>query len=200
MFRAGAVAMTLGVIFAATEARAQDAPGAVPPPVEQWTADCSRPVYATDQLVCVDTELRAVDARLRQRLATGHFEFAPPWLEDQGQWLRRRSLCAFKTAHRDCALAAYASRTAILDLMAGYDGKGTPMRCDTGVGTVAKLTTDSAVVADAAGRVVAVAFATGRDENWDAFASFSMAGRKLVISTLEGKRLTCRLKRDSRTD
>lgn len=35
---------------------------AVPPPIAQRSADCAHPVYASDQLVCTDPELRAIDA------------------------------------------------------------------------------------------------------------------------------------------
>lgn len=42
----------LSSLLAATQA-------AVPPPVEQQAADCARPVYAVDQLICADPALRA---------------------------------------------------------------------------------------------------------------------------------------------
>lgn len=37
---------------------------AVPPPVEQQTADCARPVYAIDQLICADSALRTEEDQL----------------------------------------------------------------------------------------------------------------------------------------
>lgn len=45
---------------------AGSAPGqSVPPPVGQISADCRSSVYATDQLVCADATLHALDAELR---------------------------------------------------------------------------------------------------------------------------------------
>jgi len=36
----------------------------VPPPIAQWSADCERPSYAVDQLICSDPELTALDRQL----------------------------------------------------------------------------------------------------------------------------------------
>jgi uncharacterized protein len=86
----------------------------VPPPIDQRHADCARPQYASDILVCSDAELLAIDAEVAA-LAS-----APPVLADgaiwegQAAWLRRRSLCAFKDDHRGCLVAAYTDRRAVL--------------------------------------------------------------------------------------
>lgn len=86
----------------------------VPPPIDQRRADCARPQYASDMLVCSDAELLAIDAEVAA-LAS-----APPVLadgaiwEDQAPWLRRRSLCAFQDNHRGCLAAAYTDRRAVL--------------------------------------------------------------------------------------
>jgi hypothetical protein len=42
---------------------------AIPPPPVQSVADCERPTYASDQLVCADAELLALDRELRDGLA-----------------------------------------------------------------------------------------------------------------------------------
>lgn len=39
-------------------------PAPVPPPIIQSHADCTRPQYASDTLVCGDAELMAIDAEV----------------------------------------------------------------------------------------------------------------------------------------
>ena len=92
----------------------------VPPPVEQLTANCAAPVYASDMLVCADAELAAADAALAAAVAArlagdadGSFAAA------QAAWFRASRRCAFETAQRDCLVEAYRARLAAL-------GIGTP--------------------------------------------------------------------------
>lgn len=88
----------------------------VPPPVGQTSADCDRPVYATDMLVCGDTELRLLDDRLavlweaRRRMPG----FGDSDQTAQTVWFRQRSLCAFRPDQRSCALSSYKTRIAAL--------------------------------------------------------------------------------------
>jgi uncharacterized protein len=93
---------------------------AVPPPIEQFTANCRAPVYATDQLVCGDRDLRVLDAAIA--VATYTLGRAPvagiaPWLEPQADWFKRRSRCAFEAAHRECATDAYDERMLVLSAL-----------------------------------------------------------------------------------
>jgi hypothetical protein len=98
------------LLGAALPARAQP----VPPPIPQQGADCSRPQYASDTLICGDAELRAVDAEVA-RLAVTTVSLAPAAIwEDEASWMRRRSMCAFKDDHRGCLVATYADRKAVL--------------------------------------------------------------------------------------
>lgn len=101
---------------------------AVPPPVEQVTANCARPVYATDQLVCGDPELRAIDLELATALGGGGAT-SSPWLEPQTEWFKRRSRCAFAADHRACAISAYRERLAVAQ---GWSVSLTPIsvRCN----------------------------------------------------------------------
>lgn len=39
-------------------------PAAIAPPIEQSTADCTSPTYATDRLVCSNAKLSALDQSL----------------------------------------------------------------------------------------------------------------------------------------
>jgi uncharacterized protein len=95
----------------------------VPPPVEQVSADCAAPVYATDQLVCSDASLRNLEAQLLWYWSTaesmhllGEADRSP-----QTDWFRIRSQRAFSADHRACAVAAYHGRIAVLRaLLAAY--------------------------------------------------------------------------------
>lgn len=87
---------------------------AVPPPVEQLTANCVAPVFASDQLVCADPELRALDDQLRRILAARAGIQGLELEESDYQWFLRRSRCAFQEEHRACLLQAYRERLALL--------------------------------------------------------------------------------------
>lgn len=94
--------------------RAAQGPPAVPPPAEQLTANCVAPVFASDQLVCADPELRALDDQLRKILAVRAGMQGEGLAESDYQWFLRRSRCAFQEAHRACLLQAYQERLALL--------------------------------------------------------------------------------------
>jgi uncharacterized protein len=88
----------------------------IAPPVEQVTADCTAPTYATDRLVCADPELRALDAELAHLWAGAQAagRVAASAQSVQAAWFRRRSLCAFHDDHRGCVEGAYRARIAEL--------------------------------------------------------------------------------------
>lgn len=85
---------------------------AVPPPVPQTQANCAAPVYASDQLVCRDQRLLALDRRTAKLAnAIGDERLVAAGLESQAEWFRKRSLCAMQTTHRQCLNKAYEART-----------------------------------------------------------------------------------------
>lgn len=101
-------------LFALTLAKAV---AAIPPPPDRLTADCTAPSYASDQLVCGDPELQALDLAVARGVAAAENAGMAPGtvlVEAQGAWFRRRSLCAMQAAHRDCLAAAYRDRLAVL--------------------------------------------------------------------------------------
>lgn len=89
-------------VTAATIALAASTAGAVPPPPEQLAADCERPTYASDQLVCATPDMLALDRRMSRqldRVDLDDVERRDPSFEPQSSWLQRRSRCAFSAAH-----------------------------------------------------------------------------------------------------
>lgn len=106
------VPASLALLSAGPAAIGQPAP--VPPPIVQIRADCARPQYASDTLVCGDPELAALDAEVAGLAATAPARAAAAIWEDQAEWFRRRSLCAFNANHRDCLIAAYVDRRSVL--------------------------------------------------------------------------------------
>jgi uncharacterized protein len=89
------------------------APPAVPPPVEQSSADCARPTYASDHLVCGNADLRRLDGELVTLLAAGP-EPSGLWIEPHYDWLRRSRMCASLAGHAACVRAAYRERIGLL--------------------------------------------------------------------------------------
>lgn len=89
--------------------------GALPPPLDQVTAACDAPGYASDTLVCDDMELRKLDQLLlgkinrKRNLLPGSTD-----AESDKDWFRRSRLCAFESDHRNCMLAAYCLRLTML--------------------------------------------------------------------------------------
>lgn len=92
---------------------------AVPPPPGQIGADCVRPVYASDQLVCADPELRAIDVDIAQRsVRTWPLDLAQgSRVETPETWFRRRGMCAFEPRHRACLVAAYRDRALVVSAL-----------------------------------------------------------------------------------
>ncbi len=106
--------MIIAVFAIATQLAA---PPTVPPPVEQFAANCSTPVYASDLFVCKDSSLRQLDSDLANKLAMLAVPASTDFLESNGQWFKRRSLCAFENNHRACLQQAYSDRLRILDAL-----------------------------------------------------------------------------------
>lgn len=99
---------------------------AVPPPPVQVTASCEARTYASDQLVCEDSELRKLDTLLAGLIAGRSVRGGvSSGGESDEAWFRRSRTCAFERDHRACLLAAYCDRIALL---AGTEGKR-PTEC-----------------------------------------------------------------------
>ncbi len=158
--------------------------GAIPPPPIQIAADCDSPTYASDALVCSDPALLALDRRVRDAWFAGETSSAilqGSLVEAQDAWFRRRSLCAFSVRHAACLRAAYAERITVLDAVrlvaSGQPETGKGATCfgaPWGEGPVHIHAPDpaAAIVADAGGRLLAVATAVDRRDDWVPFVRF----------------------------
>lgn len=176
------------------------APGAaaVPPPVEQTTAQCGAPVYASDHLVCGDPELLALDARLASVLASAPPAVADGWVEGHAEWFRRRSRCAFLEAHRQCLSEAYTDRLELLGYLVPPKVAGSPASCRGAdyAGTL-QISGDAAagrrvLVDPRTGGVVGVAAARNRFGAWTPSLAFESGGAETVFTRHDGTSFRCR--------
>lgn len=92
----------------------------VPPPIEQESADCEHSSYASDQLVCSDESLTALDRELKALLPV-RAEQHGLLIEPQTDWFKRSRVCAFQTNHLGCLRAAYRERIAIVRAAHQFD-------------------------------------------------------------------------------
>ncbi|MFM9979227.1 MAG: hypothetical protein ACKVOP_14430 [Sphingomonadaceae bacterium] len=166
-------------------------PSAVPPPIEQASANCVRPQYASDTLVCEDPALRALDAdvarlgRIEPRLAVGAI-----W-ESQFAWFRRRAQCAFQADHRDCLVAAYTDRRAVLEATALTGER--PLRCE-GPWRGRPLVVTTATAGNPlkiAENGLLVAVASAGTKNWKSWIGFRASGPRLVLELRTGSKVRC---------
>jgi uncharacterized protein len=183
--------------------------GAVPPPIPQTAADCERPTYASDWLVCGDAALLALDRRVSeawksiaatQPAAQAAIDL-PPLLEAQEAWFRRRSRCASVEAQAACLQAAYRDRARVLDAWqraasGAVAGPGTRMRCaggpwgDASV-TLHRPTADALVLSSLDGRVMAIATPGGGQDGWRPFVQLEGAAAPLRLRPLSGDAFPC---------
>ena len=183
--------------------------GAVPPPLPQTRADCERPTYASDRLVCGDAALLALDRQVgeawRAIAATspdsGTAADLPPLLEAQEAWFGRRSRCAFVEAQAACLEAAYRDRSRVLDAWqraasGAIAGPGTRMRC-TGAPwgeatvTVHHPTADTLVLSSLDGRLLAVATPGGDQDGWRPFVQFEGAAAPIQLRPMSAAAIIC---------
>ncbi len=165
---------------------------AVPPPVEQFTANCAAPVYASDQLICSDPGLLDSEAQVAELWRSVQPDWSPgPWLEDQDAWFRRRALCAFQTRHRECLAGANAERIAVLSSAIRRPEDGVAARCmlDGGSRTVSLNRNSGSLAAYDQGRLIWLALRANAD--WTPFVSWA-GGRSLTFRSLDGSQLRCR--------
>jgi uncharacterized protein len=164
---------------------------AVPPPAERQTADCSAPVYATDQLVCGDPALRALDRELAARLAAAPLP-ASRWAEPQWQWFQRRSRCAFDANHRACAEAAYRERLALLDAPPPA-AQRSAARCGSPEVAAIAMTQARVVLFGKDGAVLGVAARDPGAQAWQPFLVATGNAKQLRLRSADGTTLNCRL-------
>ena len=179
---------------------------AIPPPPVQTVADCEHPTYASDQLVCGDAELLALDRELRDLLATVDLpaRVAPASLfEPQEAWFRRRSLCAFSETHAACLKAAYSERIAVLTAVDSASAAATQgaeaATCENAPwGSrdvfIRRNSRHTATVMDTQARVLAVAFASARGSDWSPSVRFAADGAAIRFTTLDGTSVDCRIR------
>lgn len=123
---------------------------AVPPPLPQQGAQRGHSVHATDQLVCVDPELRDLDQKMITALAETTVPTGP-FVEPQEDRFRRSRLCARMAEHRLCAIGAYRERIAVLYAIRSQSA--TTKTCVTGAAMAAD-TASGAMLLRADGRVI----------------------------------------------
>ena len=169
---------------------------AVPPPIEQFTANCVAPVYASERLICSDAELLGAEAQISDLWRAAEPNWSPgPWLEQQDAWFRRRALCAFQTEHRACLLGANAERVRVSSAALRSPGAtASPARC-TGSGISQVVSVDRRDQALAAYDQRGLAWLAARAEtHWKPFVSWE-GERSMTVRRADGVRLNCRLVR-----
>jgi uncharacterized protein len=189
----------MSFVLAASSLLAFAQPAAVPPPVEQTSADCARPVYASDMLVCGDAALRTLDAQLAELVSSGPLA-GTMLIESDTAWFKRRSRCAFAADHRACLAAAYEERFVVrVALASSPDSAGKVATCKgrqplTGVLLTSVSDAPILLIRDAAsGKAIGVALApAAKDAAWQPFASVSRKGKRATVTTLGGDTWQCR--------
>ena len=155
----------------------------VPPPLPKVSADCAHPVYASDQLVCDDPGLLALDQQLVAVLARLPAKpVAGPLIEDQEAWFRRSRQCAFRPDHSACVAQAYRDRIAVLVTETSPVSKPTG-RCSR-ADMVMAAGNDSSVILTLDGEVIAVA--TAARPAWQPFVSYRRSGYVTTLRDLTG--------------
>lgn len=174
-------------------------PAAAPPPMPQQSANCDRPTYASDQLVCVDAQLRAMDDQYRSLLGQqGVLASAAVWEEDL-LWFRRRSRCAFEAEHRACLVQAYSDRIATVEAArsSAQAMSWRPVPCDgpwqgITVRAIRGEADDRIVFRDAEG-VLAVAAPMPALGHWPPYLGYAMQGSGVTLRTVAGLNIHCHL-------
>lgn len=156
----------------------------VPPPLAQSSAACDHPVYATDELVCGDPKLLALDRRLLAVLPKVADVVGSPWIEDQQAWFRRSRLCAFRADHATCAAQAYRDRIAVLLALSSSSAEPAGP-CNPP--EVSASTADQAGNVALVSRRKVIAVATPRGTAWQPFVSYRRSGRVITFRDFTGK-------------
>jgi uncharacterized protein len=180
-------------------------PSAVPPPPGQDAANCDSPTYASDVLVCSDPQLRALDTRMLDAWSSLDLAsvLAPAaWVEQQQEWFKRRSLCAFSERHADCLRDAYIERIAVLEALLRVASRparqGTATVCRDAPWGGAELRlrapeTGALTLEDVDARVVAAATLLRPDRPWQPYVVFSVDGATVRLTATNGATVECSL-------
>jgi hypothetical protein len=176
---------------------------AVPPPPEQFAANCESPSYASDMLVCGDTTLRALDARMRDAWRGLDFPTAVApgaWLEGQQDWFKRRSMCALRERHAECLQDAYLERIAVLETLrliaSGPVHQGTAAVCSLApwgdVGVRLRAPSSGALaIEDGDARVIAAATPLRPGSTWTPYVGFRVEGPAVRLAPMNGPIVVC---------
>lgn len=184
---------------------ASTVPPAVPPPPGQDAANCDSPTYASDVLVCSDPQLRALDTRMLEAWSSLDLAsvLAPDaWVEQQQDWFKRRSRCAFSERHAGCLRDAYIERIAVLEALQRVASRparqGTAAVCRYAPWGGAELRlrapeTGALTVEDVDARVVAAATALRPDSPWQPYVVFSVDATTVRLRPTTGATVECSL-------
>ncbi len=173
---------------------------AIPPPVEQFSAVCTAPSYASDQLVCSDPALLKLDHQIADLLGKQERMASPPtseYFESQADWFRRRSRCAFSVAHRQCLIEAYQDRLKVLSPLHEEPRKeNRSLICDssTGIAEAAAISnSDGYLTLIGKGRILAVASPETDGAIWRPFVGWKMKNQRVKLTLLSGTKIICRV-------
>lgn len=173
---------------------------AVPPPATESGADCNRPEYATDRLVCADAELLAIDREtdaLAIQIGQDALVGIEPTLESQSTWFRRRSMCAFDKSHRQCAIDAYTERQSVLlGLMRLDESAKTPtFLCHTEGSHrsdfEAQFVAENLLALLQRDRIVGVAMLKAQSSSWQPYLSYVASDAEVKITQGASILLSC---------
>lgn len=169
----------------------------VPPPADQSTADCARPVFASDQLVYSDPELRDLDGQLVKGLLQNTASPENDFVENDGEWFKRRSRCAFETEHRGCLLDAYQDRVAIIKGAALAPVRTLTAKCNAlGRVSLGVLATGYISLRSIKTKaLVAIASPARGQSPWKPLLTTTERGRVFEFKSHAGSNLSCRVNR-----
>jgi len=168
----------------------------VPPPVEQFTANCQESAYATDHLVCADAELRGLDLELKSlvdKLPPSRLA-GSPLMEGQAAWFKRRSLCAKQADHAACARAAYRERIRVLASLAEPVNAGAQATRCAGLpekGYRAQYFSTRLVLYSLDGAPVASALPAKAGEAWTPFTTYTVTSNGFRLGGAAGLDARC---------
>jgi uncharacterized protein len=188
------------ILASLATAQIEPAVFAVPPPVEQYTADCARPVYASDQLVCSDAELRSLDDRLALLLKDKPMlaqRSGSDFYEAQPAWFKRRSVCAMQVEHRACLAAAYEERIRVIEVVGtNAPVQSRPKRCKLGKRpdaiTLFKQRENEVFIASSRNEIIGVAQMPLNTTSWQPFLRYSTTRSSVLLSNISNSIGKCR--------
>lgn len=169
---------------------------ATPPPIEQTTADCINPVYATDHYICADAALSGQEREIADLWRAAKADFPQsPWFETQTAWFKRRAMCAFQTDQGACVRGANEERRSVLTALPIPDVSSLRPATCTSEGRRASsnlVVGCDSVTAYEDGAPIWSAFP--RSPAWTPFVTFSR-GRSIQLRRMDGAKMMCRTAR-----